>query len=472
MAMIFGMDVDDLFRRKRTVQQIYNASYRFAKPPEKPVVKAIAADGRVTLYWDDSAERTFDAFYQKYNFEGYRVYRSTEPNFLESKIITDAFGKATYRKPIAQFDVVDGMMGLHPVDVNGALFYLGDDSGLEHSFIDSTVQNGQTYYYAVVSYDQGFTTTTIEGEFLGIPPSECTSIIKVDINGRVKTDVNTAAVTPRVRRSGMSLPSSSRLLRQVPARGRWSTDSRSGLSPANHSYEVGFIDSTAFHTASNPFYFLVDLTTGDTLITPQRMPSKKVTTPVIDGFSVTIDNDQSVLIDRETSGWEDGLDDVCHGGRLQYGVRAGSARAAPRGLSRRFRDPVHRPGAGNDGTSALHLFTAESVECGDPEPDGGSVTAWPLCSSTRTTMLSWTPVRRSSLPSAIPRESRRPRCPCPLHLVACILQGYDDRRGGPAPPRCRRCVSDLHAQTLPDRRSVCVPDSQAAGYDGHRPSRT
>ena len=36
MALIFGMDTDDLFRRKKTVQQIYNASYRFAKPPEKP----------------------------------------------------------------------------------------------------------------------------------------------------------------------------------------------------------------------------------------------------------------------------------------------------------------------------------------------------------------------------------------------------------------------------------------------------
>ncbi len=98
MALIYGMDTDDLFRRKKTVQQIYNANYRFAKPPEKPIVKAIAGDGRVTLYWDDRAEKTFDAFYQKYNFEGYKVYRSTEANFLETQIITDAYGKPTYKK--------------------------------------------------------------------------------------------------------------------------------------------------------------------------------------------------------------------------------------------------------------------------------------------------------------------------------------------------------------------------------------
>jgi hypothetical protein len=307
MAMIYGMDLDDLFRRKRTVQQIYNASYRFAKPPEKPTVKAIAGDGRVTIYWDDRAERTFDSFYQKYNFEGYRIYRSTDANFLETKTITDAYGKATYRKPLAQYDLVDGIVGLHAVNVNGAMFDLGTDTGIQHSFTDSTVQNGQTYYYAVVSYDQGFTTTTIQGEFIGIPPSECTSIIKVDINGQAKTDINTAIVTPRPAAAGYIAPQ----LPIVAATGP-GTGSVTGqiLDPdslrTKHIYKVGFIDSTAFHTATNPYYFLVDMTSGDTLTKPQRMPSRKVTTPVLHGFSVTIENDQTVDIDRTQSGWKKG----------------------------------------------------------------------------------------------------------------------------------------------------------------------
>ncbi len=49
---------------------------------------------------------------------------------------------------------------------------------LKHSFIDTTVQNGQTYYYAVVAYDQGFTNVDVKGNFEGIPPSETTSILK------------------------------------------------------------------------------------------------------------------------------------------------------------------------------------------------------------------------------------------------------------------------------------------------------
>ena len=301
MALIFGLNTDDLFRRKRTVQQIYNANYHFAKPPDKATVKAVPGDGRVTLYWDNRAEQTFDAFYQKYNFEGYRIYRSTEPNFLEPKTITDAFGTPTYRNPIAQFDLVDGVRGLHPIDVNGAKFYLGNDGGLQHAFIDSTVQNGQTYYYAVVAYDQGFTTTTVEGEFIGIPPSETTSIIKVDANGNVTTDINTAAVTPRAPAAGYIKPEEHMIAATGPGTG---TAAMTILDPTlikdQHTYRLSFVDSTAFHTNPAPAYQLIDQTDGDTVIHLTKITGHPEVTPVLQGFSITIDNDPLVAIDSQS----------------------------------------------------------------------------------------------------------------------------------------------------------------------------
>lgn len=307
MALIFGNDLDDLTRRKKTVQQIYNANYHFAKPPEKPTVKAIAGDKRVTLYWDDRAEKTFDAFYQKFNFEGYRVYRSTEPNFLEDKLITDAYGNATFRKPIAQFDLVDGIKGLHPIDVNGALFYLGDDSGLQHSFIDTTVQNGQTYYYAVVSYDQGFTTTTVTGQFIGIPPSECTSIIKTDVNGNVKTDINTAVVTPRAPAAGYTKPSITTVVASGPGTGSVSIQILDPDSLANnHTYKIEFVDSTAFHDNPNPWYRLIDLTVRDTLLGLSQLVATTEVTHVLEGFTASITNDQIVSINTDQTKWEIG----------------------------------------------------------------------------------------------------------------------------------------------------------------------
>jgi hypothetical protein len=307
MGLIYGLNANDLFRRKRTVQQIYNANYHFAKPPDKPLVKAIAGNHRVTLYWDNRAEHTFDAFYQKYNFEGYRVYRSTEANFLEDKIITDAFGTPTFRQPIAQFDLVDSVRGLHPIGVNGAYFYLGDDSGLQHSFIDTAVQNGQTYYYAVCAYDQGFSTTTVEGEFLGIPPSETTSIIRVDQAGNVKTDVNTAMVTPRAPSAGYIPPKLLNYFMSGPATGSVGIDILDpDLLRDRHNFKIEFEDFSAFHNNPNPYYRLMDVTSGDTLVSLTQLLTDKVQTSVIAGFAVNVNNDQIVEIDHDKSGWVNG----------------------------------------------------------------------------------------------------------------------------------------------------------------------
>ena len=305
MALIFGLGKDDLFRRKITVQSIYNANYHFAKPPEKPIVKAIAGDHKVTLYWDNRAENTFDPFYQKVNFEGYRIYRSTEPNFIEDKTITDAFGVPTFRVPIAIFDLVDGVKGLHPIDIQGAKFNLGDDSGLRHSFVDSTVTNGQTYYYAVCSYDQGFVQTNIEGQIVGIPPSETTSIIKVDINGNYKTDVNTAVVKPHAPGAGYINPEISNYNKVGPATGNASV---AILDPDSlrsfNTYGVEFSNNSIYNNNPFPSYRIVNYSTKDTLLKLTPFVGDKVQTLVLQGFSVALRNDSLVSIDYTNSGWK------------------------------------------------------------------------------------------------------------------------------------------------------------------------
>jgi len=334
MGLIFGLSADDLFLRKKTVQQIYNANYHFAKPPDKATVKAIAGDHRVTLYWDSRSELTFDAFYQKYNFEGYRVYRSTEPNFLQTQVITDAYGEATYRKPIAQFDLVDGVKGLAPVGINGAYFNLGDDSGLQHSFIDSTVENGVTYYYAVCAYDQGFVTTNIQGEVLGIPPSETTSIIKVDVNGNVKTDVNTAVVIPRAPAAGYIPPKLENYVASGPATGSVVVNILDPDSLANaHTFRLEFQDSSAFHNNPDPYYQLLDVTSGDTIIHLRQLTSVPEQTSIVHGYAMNITNDSAVAIDESKTGWVQGSSN--------YIVQVGfDSRYAPGYQARRINYPA------------------------------------------------------------------------------------------------------------------------------------
>ncbi len=140
-----------ILEKRKRAQETYNNDYQFANAPLTPKLTAIPGDNRVTLYWDDVAENSFDNFIASIggnpnDFEGYRIYRSSDPAFLDSKVITNAQGSPTFLLPIAQFDLEDGITGFDSLGFEGVHFDLGDDTGLQHSWVDSSVQNGFTYY--------------------------------------------------------------------------------------------------------------------------------------------------------------------------------------------------------------------------------------------------------------------------------------------------------------------------------------
>ncbi|RJP66694.1 MAG: hypothetical protein C4539_11030 [Ignavibacteriales bacterium] len=181
VVWLFGPDRTALELNAKTSQTIYNNSYRFTKPPLQPTVQAIPGNKQVTLYWDNIAERSWDPIYGN-DFEGYRIYRSTDPQFSDAHTITNAYGSYTYYKPYAVFDVIDSVRGLHPVALGeewgpdrstGIHYYLGDDSGLRYFFKDTSVINGMTYYYAVVSYDKGYYTGMDDRNLGQMSPAEC-----------------------------------------------------------------------------------------------------------------------------------------------------------------------------------------------------------------------------------------------------------------------------------------------------------
>lgn len=206
IALLIGKDFDDLLLNAATAQQIYEINYQFAKPPDKPIVTAVPGDKRVTLYWDAGAEGAFDPISQRNDFEGYVIYRSTDPQFLDQQTITDANGSGFYFEPLkmlsgaaARFDLVNEYLGLSKsIDpARGVAYNLGNNTGLRHAFVDSNnVINGQTYYYAVVAYDNG-------EDSQRIAPAECAKIISVDPEtNEILFDVNTVQVVPRAPAAG------------------------------------------------------------------------------------------------------------------------------------------------------------------------------------------------------------------------------------------------------------------------------
>jgi len=215
IATLFGRDFDDILRNKRTMQRIYDADYSFSKPPNKPKLTAIKGDHQVVLMWDNLAEFSLDPIYGN-DFEGYLIYRSTDPSFNSIKTITDAFGNPILWKPIAQYDRKNGLQGPHPIQIGetGTAFNTGKDTGLRYFHVDEGLDNGRMYYYAVVSYDTGYDTDFVvrglsnRDLLTPIAPSESSKIIQTDLIGNITfVDVNTAAVVPNAPAAGAVLGS-------------------------------------------------------------------------------------------------------------------------------------------------------------------------------------------------------------------------------------------------------------------------
>jgi hypothetical protein len=208
LALVYGVDLNDLLKNLETVRKIYNSNYQFPQAPRKPVVKAFADDGKVTLYWDSKAEESIDPVTREKDFEGYKIYRATDPEFNDARVITNADGTLEQLASIAQFDLVNGIIGYFQAqgslyqDLRGLSFFLGRDTGLQHSFVDDEVENGRTYYYAVVAYDRGDPNKDIF-------PKENTRVIRRLETGKLITDVNTVIVTPRAKVAGYVHPEGS-----------------------------------------------------------------------------------------------------------------------------------------------------------------------------------------------------------------------------------------------------------------------
>ncbi len=324
MALAFGDDLQGLIFNKETVQEIYNANYNFSKPPYKPNVTAVPGDKRVFLYWDAIAETSVDRFLgfedsaktqYKHNFEGYTIYRSEEPFFEDNLVITDAQGTPRYWKPMVQFDLVDSIRGPDPVGVNGAHFWRGSNSGLSHSFIDTTVSNGVKYYYAICSYSKGDPNRGTRG----LQPTECSKVISTDNIGGVKfIDINCAVVTP-----------------QKPAAGYQSPQALGGLDRVAQGLGTGSLVLTILNptqiqngdqytvkfrsNASIPVYRTMSfdiLRSRDNLVDSvgraidSSFIGKDKYSPPFDGMVLSVVNDMTVAVNDSSTGWVVGTSNV------------------------------------------------------------------------------------------------------------------------------------------------------------------
>ncbi len=293
LALVFGADSAHIFKNKQIAQKIYNANYDFLKPPPKPHLTVVPGDKQVTLIWDDKAESYT-------SFEGYKIYRSTDPGFTEGG-----------GEPIATYDIQDSIWGYFvPATEDLAelpRFYLGSNSGLVHSYVDRNLQNGQGYYYAVTAYTSGDAQSNIY-------PAEDPKFITVNADGSVRQDVNTAFVTPRTAVAGYVGPNAPSLVGAAPGTALSGTG-KVYLHVVNpdavqdKTYRISFNSQVQNYIPITTGYNVIDYTNPnlpDTVLNASIFPNMQVGDQdkyVFDGVYLEVDNDWNVAYDTSTSDW-------------------------------------------------------------------------------------------------------------------------------------------------------------------------
>lgn len=291
-AWIFGQDETDFFKNRRTVQSIYDADYNFAQPPFTPTLTAVPGDGRVTLTWDTLAVASFDRFSQDFDFEGFKLYKGTDPLLSDARSITNIDGTPTFYRAVAQWDLKNGIFGPATVLEGEGVYNMGSDSGLSFFYVDDNVTNGMTYYYALVAYDHGVIT---DGK-LQIDPQENVFNISSDLAGNVIGQSKNAAVAvPRSIPAGFQDGAANEDLSRVTTGiGSGSVNIRALVDEAiipDSPYRIEFFSRDATEPGSDLFkteaFRIVDV--ANNRVALPKTPLNDVS-PMVDGFVVEINN--------------------------------------------------------------------------------------------------------------------------------------------------------------------------------------
>ena len=307
MGTLCGINLDDYLENVRWFSKAYSENYNFAKAPAIPNVTAIPGDKRVTLIWDTIAEETEDPILGK-DFEGYKIYRSTDPGWNDCQPITDGQGVTIFRKPIVQFDLKNEHAGFAPVPIKGIKFFLGSNTGIVNTWTDTTVVNGQTYYYAVTAYDRG----SAEGL---LAPSECSKFITINTAGEVQDKGNNVVVVrPEAPANGFVGPKFSDIVALEGGR----ADGKIGykvINPlqikSNNRYRITFKDTVIAVSATQNTLVTQSLTLQNvtdpaapvTLIADNPEVATGSILPIVDGFQLMLINVPQLTIKKEGTGW-------------------------------------------------------------------------------------------------------------------------------------------------------------------------
>jgi hypothetical protein len=141
-AIVGGAEIADIQDHARSAQKAYDLGYRVPTPPPSPLMKLVARDRAIDLYWENSPESVIDSTsVNPLDFEGYRVYlgeNRDRPTRVGEFDLVNAFGFNT---------VLDSLRLDPPVVIDGVTYH--------YRYTVPSLRNGFKYFAAVTSFDIG-----------------------------------------------------------------------------------------------------------------------------------------------------------------------------------------------------------------------------------------------------------------------------------------------------------------------------
>lgn len=135
--------------------------YILPAPPAAPFVKFVPEDRKVTLYWDKSSQYSKDPISNKFDFEGYKIYRTNAGVDLDiSKDIKSTLVLA------AEFDSLNNNVGLNTgfqnVELKQPVTFANDTVKYYYKFEFDNLLNGWQYAFSVTAFDKGDVDNNLE----------------------------------------------------------------------------------------------------------------------------------------------------------------------------------------------------------------------------------------------------------------------------------------------------------------------
>ncbi|KPK64100.1 hypothetical protein AMJ83_03620 [candidate division WOR_3 bacterium SM23_42] len=282
-AIICAEDSVGLFQNLTVALTMAENYFLGSGPPTAPVVTAVSGYKKVTLYWEaEPSESSADIMTGRQDFEGYKIYRSEDQGRTWGAEITNHQGYVVGYVPLAQFDLVDGIYGVDPAFPYQSL---GNETGVKHTFVDSTVYNGIEYWYCVAAYDRGNQHPD------SLEPSYENS------KGRPSA-THVVSTTPASMPSGYVSASiqGSDTLQPIggPCEGLALVNILDPVQVLPHTYRVSFHDTVINDTINITTFNLCDVTTQETLLYRNELSDSSLDNiPVVDGFRLVLFNTAS-----------------------------------------------------------------------------------------------------------------------------------------------------------------------------------